>query len=65
MMIGDKGAQVIDWLAMWLAWLGDEAVDLLEEAVDWVEDLGVYSYALGAGCILLAVMVLLWYSSRR
>ena len=65
MMIGDKGAQVLDWLAMWLTWLGDEAVELLENTVDWVADLGVYGYGLGAGCVLLVVMVLLWYGSRR
>ena len=64
-MIRDRGAQILDWLAGWLGWLGDEAVDLLWDAVDWVEDLGVFGYALGAGCVLLVVMVLLWYSSRR
>ena len=65
MMIQDRGAQVLDWLAMWLTWLGDEAMDLFWDAADWVEDLGVYGYGLGAGCILVGVLVLLWYGSRR
>ena len=65
MMIQNRGAQVIDWLARWFGWLGDEAMDLLWEAVDWVEDLGVFAYGLGAGCVLLVLMVLLWYASRR
>ena len=65
MMIQDRGAQVLDWLARRLTWLGDEALDLFWDAVDWVEDLGVYGYGLGAGCVLLAVLVLLWYGSRR
>jgi len=64
-MIQDRGAQVIDWLAMWLVRLGDEAVDLFWETVDWVESLGVYGYGLGAGMVLLVVLVLLWYGSRR
>jgi len=65
MMISDKGAQVLDWLAMWFERLGDEGVDMFWDAVDWVEGLGVYGYALGAGIILLGGMVLLWYASRR
>jgi len=59
------GAQVLDWLAMWFTWLGEEAVDLLGDVVDWVEDMGVYGYGLGAGYVLLVVLVLLWYGSRR
>ena len=46
-------------------WLGDEAMELLWDAVDWVESLGVFGYGLGAGCVLLVVLVLLWYGSRR
>ena len=64
-MIQDRGAQVLDWLAMWFTWLGDEAMDLFWDAVDWVQDLGVYGYGLGAGCVLLVMLVLLWYGSRR
>ena len=48
-----------------LTWLGDDAVDMFWDAVGWVEDLGVFAYGLGAGCVLLVVLVLLWYGSRR
>ncbi len=64
-MIQDRGAQVLDWLARQLTWLGEEGVDLFWDAIDWVEDLGVYGYALGAGVVLLVMLVLMWYSSRR
>ena len=55
----------MDWLAIQLARLGDEAMDVWEDAVYWVEDLGVFGYGLGAGCVLLVLMVLMWYASRR
>ena len=64
-MIQDRGAQVLDWLGRRFTWLGDEGVDLFWDAVDWVESLGVFGYGLGAGCVLLVVMVLMWYASRR
>jgi len=60
-MIQDRGAQVLDWLAGWLTWLGDEAMDLFWDVADWVEDLGVYGYVLGG----VVMLVLLWYASRR
>ena len=47
------------------AWLGGDAVDLFWDAIDWVEDLGVFGYGLGAGVVLLVMLVLMWYSSRR
>ena len=65
MIMRDRGAQILDWLEKQLTWLGDDAVDLFWDAVDWVESLGVYGYGLGAGCVLLVVLVLLWYGSRR
>ena len=65
MIMRDRGAQVIDWLMQQLTWLGDDVVNLFWDAVDWVESLGVYGYGLGAGCVLLVVLVLLWYGSRR
>ncbi len=65
MMIGDRGAQVLDWLTDWLGWLGAAAEELAREGLDWLNDLGVYGYGLGAGCALLVVLVLLWYGSRR
>ena len=65
MMIQDRGAQVLDWLAGWLTWVGEEGVDLFWDAVDWVEDMGVFGYGLGAGVVLLVMLVLMWYSSRR
>ena len=64
-MIGDSGAQVLDWLAGWLAWLGDQAEDLFGEVVGWVGDLGVSAYALGGVVVLLWLVFALWYSSRR
>ena len=65
MMIQDRGAQVLDWLAGWLTRLGDEGMDLFWAAVHGVEDLGVYGYALGAAVVLLLLWVLLWYGGRR
>ncbi len=61
----DATERVIDWLADRLLWLGDLAQELAVEAAYWVRDLGVYAYALGAGVILLWVVIALWYSSRR
>jgi len=45
MMISDRGAQVLDWLAMWFTWLGDQGVDLARQGLDWLNDLGPYSLA--------------------
>ena len=64
-MIRDRGARILDWLARQLTLLGDEALDMFWDAVDWVESLGVFGYGLGAGCVLVVLMVLLWYASRR
>jgi len=64
-MIQDRGAQVLDWLAGWFTWLGEEGVDLFRDAIDWVEDMGVYGYGLAAMVVLLVMLVLMWYSSRR
>ena len=61
MMIEDKGAQILDWLGGWFTWLGEEGVDLFRDAVDWVQDLGVYGYVLGG----VVVLVLMWYAGRR
>ena len=65
MTMRDRGAQILDWLARQLTLLGDDAVDMFWDVVDWVESLGVFGYGLGAGCVLLVLMVLLWYASRR
>ena len=61
----ERTARVIDWLADRLLWLGDEAQELVWEVVDWVRDLGVYAYALGAAVVLLWILFALWCSSRR
>jgi len=60
-MIQDKGAQVLDWLSRRFTWLGEEGVELFWDAIDWVQDLGVYGYVLAA----VVVLVLMWYASRR
>jgi len=65
MMSQGKAAQVTDWFARWLTWLGGQAEDLVEEAVDWVVDLGMYGYALGAAVVLFWLLFALWCSSRR
>ena len=66
MMVGDRGAQVLDWLAGWLAWLGEQAEELGRQELEWLNSLEpAYRLALGAGCILFGVLVLVWYSSRR
>jgi len=52
-------------LAGQLTWLGEEGVDLFWDAVDWVQDLGVFGYGLGAGAVLLVMLVLMWYGGRR
>jgi len=64
-MMKDRGAQVLDWLARQFTWVGEEGVDLFRDAIDWVEDMGVFGYGLGAGVVLLVMLVLMWYSSRR
>jgi len=60
-MMQDRGAQVLDWLARQLTWLGEEGVDLFWDAIEWVQGLGMYGYVLAA----VVVFVLIWYSGRR
>ena len=65
MIMPDRGARVLDWLAGGLAGLGDAANELGREVVRWSDSLGQPGLALGAGAIALGVLVLLWYASRR
>ena len=52
---------MLDWFAGQFAWLGDEGGDLFWDAIDWVADLGMYGYVLGAA----AALVLIWYCTRQ
>ena len=64
-MLQDSVARAREWIVESVTWLGDQAEDLARAVVDWVRDLGVFGYALGAGVALLWILLALWYSSRR
>lgn len=58
-------ARVREWIVESLTWLGEQAEVLALQLVDWVRDLGVFAYALGAGIALVWILLALWHSSRR
>lgn len=64
-MLEESMARVREWIVESATWLGEQAEVLALAAVDWVRDMGVFGYALGAGVALVWILLALWYSSRR